>query len=101
MNSRPLPKFANETEEADWWYAQRDRLTEEAAAALARGELKERRLPPSPLTGRSAKSVTIRVPEQDLARAQDLAAKRGVGCQTYLKMLLHEALEAEEKRLAS
>jgi hypothetical protein len=30
-----------------------------------------------------------------------LAAKRGVRYQTYLKMLLHEALAAEEKKLAS
>ena len=29
------------------------------------------------------------------------AAKRGLRYQTYLKMLLHEALEAEEKKLAS
>jgi hypothetical protein len=31
----------------------------------------------------------------------DLAAKRGLRDQTYLKMLLHGALGNEEKRLAS
>jgi hypothetical protein len=48
MNQKPIPKFATEAEEAQWWYEQRDRLSEKAEAALARGELKPRRLPPSP-----------------------------------------------------
>ena len=28
-----VPKFANETEEADWWYANRERHAEEFAEA--------------------------------------------------------------------
>jgi predicted DNA binding CopG/RHH family protein len=35
-----------------------------------------------------------------LARARTLAAKRGLRYQTYLKMLLHEALDAEERKFA-
>src|SRR5262249_26492719 len=102
MNVKPIPKFDTEAEEAQWWYEQRDQLTEKAKAALARGELTLRRLPPSPVaTAGPAKNVTIRIPEQDLARARGLAAKRGLRYQTYLKMLLHEALDAEEKKLAS
>jgi predicted DNA binding CopG/RHH family protein len=92
----PIPEFANEAEEADWWYQQRDQLTAQAEAALARGELKLRRHPVQ--TPAPARNITIRVAEQDLARARDLAAKRGLRYQTYLKMLLHEALDNEEKR---
>ena len=44
-----IPKFANEAEEAEWWYKRRERLGDDAEAALARGELKPRRLPPSPV----------------------------------------------------
>jgi len=51
MNQKPIPKFATEAEEAQWWYEQRERLSKKAEAALARGELKPRRLPPSPVTG--------------------------------------------------
>ena len=94
-----IPKFANETEEAQWWYEQRDQLTDNAEAALARGELKLRRLVPEKDV--PARNITIRIDEQDLSRARDLAAKRGLQYQTYLKMLLHEALDNEEKRLAS
>jgi len=49
----------------------------------------------------STPTTTIRLDPQDIFRARALAAKRGVRYQTYLKMLLHEALAAEEKRLAS
>ena len=81
-NQRPkrntIPRFATEAEEAEWWYKQRDRLAKEAKAALARGELAPRRLPPSPVARASAKGVTVRLPEQDLARARGLAAKRGL-----------------------
>jgi predicted DNA binding CopG/RHH family protein len=46
-------------------------------------------------------TVTIRIPDPELKRAREFAARRGLRYQTYIKMLLHEALDAEEKRLAS
>jgi hypothetical protein len=55
VNKEPIPKFATEAEEAQWWFEQRDRLGENAEVALARGELKARRLPPSPIRGGSAR----------------------------------------------
>jgi len=45
-------------------------------------------------------TTTIRLDPLDILRARVLAAARGVRYQTYVKMLLHEALAAEEKRLA-
>jgi hypothetical protein len=81
-------------------YEQRDQLTAQAEMVLGQGELKLRHLDPAaPQT--SARNITIRVTKQDLARARNLAAKRGLRYQTYLKMLLLEALDNEEKRLAS
>ena len=44
MNQNPIPKFATEAEEAQWWYDQRHELTAKFQEALARGELKLRRL---------------------------------------------------------
>jgi predicted DNA binding CopG/RHH family protein len=97
--SESIPRFSNEAEEAKWWYEQRDRLTAQAETALTRGELKLRRLDPlSAQTTAPARNITIRVAEQDLSRARDLVAKRGLRYQTYLKMLLHEALDNEERR---
>jgi predicted DNA binding CopG/RHH family protein len=41
------------------------------------------------------KTVTMRLPVPDLKIAQDLAQDRGLPYQTYIKMLLHEALQRE------
>ena len=49
----------------------------------------------------ASETVTIRISQQELTRARTLAARHGLRYQTYLKMLLHEALDAEEKKLAS
>jgi predicted DNA binding CopG/RHH family protein len=45
----------------------------------------------------SSSAVTIRLPEGDLARARTLAAEKA-GYQTYLKMMLRQALDSEERR---
>jgi predicted DNA binding CopG/RHH family protein len=41
--------------------------------------------------------TTIRLAPDDISRARVLAERRGLRYQTYLKMLIHEALEREEK----
>ena len=43
------------------------------------------------------KNVSIRLPVTDIERARKLAGKRGVGYQTLIKTLLHEALKKESK----
>ena len=97
-----IPDFASEAEEAQWWYDHRDELTKAVENAAARGDLhtgsvarlaRER-------AGGMTPTTTIRLDPQDISRARALAAKRGLRYQTYVKMLLHEALQAEEKRLA-
>jgi predicted DNA binding CopG/RHH family protein len=98
MKPDPIPAFSNEQEEAAWWDAHPEALTERFRIANEEGRL--RRLSQTNLPGAS-ETVTIRIPEEELSRARHLAAKRGLRYQTYLKMLLHEALDAEEKKLAS
>ena len=36
--------------------------------------------------------ITLRIPKEDLATARRLAARKGLGYQTYIKMLLRGAL---------
>src|SRR5215510_12790545 len=95
-----MPKFKTEAEEAEWFYENRDRLGEEFAEALRQG--KTTRLTHEKLLARieasKAKAINIRLPEADLQLARDLAAKRGLPYQTYIKSLLHEALQREAKR---
>lgn len=87
--------FANETEEASWWESNEDALLEEFEKATAEGRVgigtvaKKAALP----------TTTIRLDPEDIAKARMQAAERGLRSQTYLKMIIHEALrDADQKR---
>jgi predicted DNA binding CopG/RHH family protein len=82
-----IPKFRTEAEEAEWWDSHPEVATEIMKRAVKSG--KARRVP--------LKTVTMRLPVPDLVAAQDLAQHRGLPYQTYIKMLLHEALERERR----
>jgi len=51
--------------------------------------------PEHPLHRVLSRLLSIRLPEPDIALAQQLAAAKGLPYQTYIKSLLHEALERE------
>jgi predicted DNA binding CopG/RHH family protein len=80
--------FKTEAEEAQWWEERQDSLAqafEEAAAAGTLGRGTAARKGSTPTT-------TIRLDPDDIARARAQAEHRGLKYQTYLKMLIHEAL---------
>ena len=54
--------------------------------------------PEHPLHRVLSRLVSIRLPEPDIALAQKLAESKGLPYQTYIKSLLHEALERERVR---
>jgi hypothetical protein len=89
-----IPRFKSEKAEAEWWDAHPEVITELFLRANKKGQL--RRLAPTPL---ATKPVTIRLAVADVEAAQELAEKRGLPYQTYIKMLLHQALKQE--RVAS
>jgi hypothetical protein len=98
-----IPKFATEAKEAKWWYDNRDKVFEEFKKAAKEGRLgrggvrrlfAEKGIPfkePSPTP-----TTTIRLDPDDIAKARVLAAERGLRYQTYLKMIIHEALRNAE-----
>jgi predicted DNA binding CopG/RHH family protein len=68
-------------------------------AAMAAGE--DLTVVPAPLArALAAKNVTIRLSLTDLERARRQAERRGLRYQTYVKMLLHQALIADARKLA-
>jgi hypothetical protein len=83
------PKFANEEEEAAWYPAHPEYLEAFFKQAEREGKLGH---------GTAARVLglttptTIRLSQEDLAKARAQAEKKGLRYQTYLKMLLHEAL---------
>ena len=101
MAKKP-PPFKTEAQEAEWWSKNQNLIADRFEQAKAAGKLgkgtmaraaRERgsQAGPSP-------TITIRLAKDDLARARTFAAEKGLRYQTYLKMLLHQALNSEEKR---
>jgi predicted DNA binding CopG/RHH family protein len=88
VEKRTLPDFKSEAEEAKWWFDNQDELDKELAQAAAEGRLGR---------GTAARiggipTTTIRLDPDDIALAREQAGKKGLKYQTYLKMLVHEAL---------
>jgi hypothetical protein len=85
-----IPKFKSEKAEADWLYANRVRIE----AAMAR-EKRTKGPSPAQIVAREAESkmISIRLAAGDIERAKELAASKGIGYQTLIRMLIHESLD--------
>jgi len=96
MTKLEVPDFTSEAEEAKWWFDNQDALDDEFLAAAEEGRLAWGTA--ARLVGLEGDSIYPDPADIALARAQ--AEKKGLKYQTYLKMLLHEALtkEAEASR---
>jgi len=87
-----IPKFTSEAEDANWHDRHRRKLE---------GAVERRVLEGSTLTLRQAvaraktRPVTLRLAATDIDTVRAIAAQKGIGYQTYVKMLLHEALRRE------
>ncbi len=82
-----IPKFRSEAKEAAWWDNHPEFVADQFEKAA-----KERRV----LRGvPKSQSVTIRIPTRDMQAARRLAERKGLPYQTYIKMLLHQALDRE------
>jgi predicted DNA binding CopG/RHH family protein len=95
-----MPKFKNESEEADWWASATGRayLKKKAKEAQSSGA----RFSGSPLVARlnkkSTTQIAIRLPGTDIEEARKIAGRKGIGYQTLLKMIVHEGLRRESRR---
>jgi predicted DNA binding CopG/RHH family protein len=93
MPNKPItiPKFRTADEEAGWWESREGKrvATELMQRAVDTGKVRRRRI--------TLKTVTMRLPEPDIEVAKDLAFRKGLPYQTYIKMLLHEAIEKERR----
>jgi predicted DNA binding CopG/RHH family protein len=99
MQTATIPKFKSEAEEAEWWDRHREetaKWVEEAAGARQTTTLSDVLQHASERAGTTS-TVSIGIEPDDITRARSLAAKKGLHYQTYLKMLLHEALQREER----
>jgi predicted DNA binding CopG/RHH family protein len=86
------PKFGTEAEEALWWEKNQSLLLNEFEQAakegtIGRGTLMRRK-------GQTP-TITIRLDPTDVELARVQAEERGLRYQTYLKMVIHQALAQE------
>lgn len=94
--SKP-PRFSDENAEATWWASTEGRafLKQQPKAAL-------KKQTGSPLVAQvsraSSVQIALRLPVPDLAKAREIADRKGIGYQTLLKMLVHEGLQREVRR---
>ena len=92
---RVIPAFKSEAEEAGWWYKNRARLDKDLLEAAKKAELKrlDRATLKARLAASRARAVSIRLPENDIELARQQPAQKGLPYQTYIKSLLHQALQ--------
>ena len=105
MPKKKLADMKTEAEEARWFEENEDRLLRLFEQAEKEGALR--------IGGKSvgitiskktetvqkppSQKVMLRIPTDDVDRARHQAARKGIGYQTYIKMLLHAGLDREER----
>ena len=94
-----IPEFESEAQEAAWWDDHKEMAEENLLNAMRDGTAGKGTAQRLIKEARLSKNITIRMPLADLERARRLSEKKGLGYQTFMKMLLHEALEREDQRL--
>ena len=95
-----MPKFNNESDEADWWASREDRefVKQKAAGTAKKGGTPRGSGLVGQLNKVASVQIALRLPEPDVAKARELATRKGIGYQTLLKMLVHEGLRREARR---
>lgn len=93
-----VPRFSNEQEEADWWASAEGRKFLKAQSAH-----RQKKAPGgSRLVTKIAKAnsvqIALRLPSPDLAKAREIAERKGIGYQTLLKMIVHEGLQRADRQ---
>lgn len=93
-----IPKFASEQEEAKWWSSAEGRkFLKEQSARKEAGNPSGSKLVAKLVRAKSVQ-IALRLPSPDLAKAREIAAHKGIGYQTLLKMIVHEGLKRADHR---
>ena len=94
-----IPKFSSESEEADWWYANREWVEQEFEQAAREGRLKQGSTVLNRIRAATgSNSLTDPLSADDLSKLRNLAAQQGQDEAAYAGALLHEALEQESRQ---
>ena len=90
MKDLKIPQFETGAEESKWWEENEVAIGDAFEESLEQGFVGSATLV---ITGDS-KVTRVTLDPDDIARARVQAAERGLRYQTYLKMIIHEALRS-------
>ena len=91
-----IPKFVSEQAEAKWWASVEGRTFLKAQAPAKSSAARGGSSLVAKLARTSSVQIALRLPAPDLAKAREIAERKGIGYQTLLKMLVHEGLQRAE-----
>jgi predicted DNA binding CopG/RHH family protein len=102
MKKKPIdmPAFVGEAQEADWWASRQgcEFVKRKSAGTLKNGDAPKGSRPVGQLNRTASVQIALRLPEPDVKKAREIAARKGVGYQTLLRMLVHEGPRREARR---
>lgn len=101
MNKLVVLKFPTEAAEAKWWDSHMDVVEGNLIEAIQEGTAGRGAAQRVLREARELKTITIQMRGADVNLAQRLSAKKGLSSETYLRTLLHEALQREESRVST
>jgi len=93
-----IPKFADEQAEADWWASEagREFLTSRPSGKKLKNSAGSKLV--TKLAASQSVQIALRLPSPDIAKAREIAERKGIGYQTLLKMIVHEGLRRVDRQ---
>ena len=98
IQASDMPKFASELEEARWWASPAGRAFVKEQSVRRTKKAAGGSTLVAKLARANSVQIALRLPSPDLARAREIAERKGIGYQTLLKMIVHEGLQREARR---
>jgi hypothetical protein len=97
QNDKDYPKFATKLEEDAYWAGEHAKIEARALKAFANGTVTRGRAAHqiAELRARRAAKEPVQLDPADAQQASELAARRGVEFQEFVRGLVHDALERE------
>jgi hypothetical protein len=95
-----IPRFSSETEDAAWHDSHKREIEQEFIRRMKAGTvIVPRRRNKQPVINETdLLPVRIRLSKGDIETARQLAAREGIGYQTYIRMVLREVLRLKANR---
>ena len=92
------PKLTSKDDEAEWWASAKGRKFLKQQPGMGSVGKKKGSSLVANLNPANSVHIALRLPAPDIAKAREIAGRKGIGYQTLLKMLVHEGLRRESRR---